>query len=80
MDKLRVGILGATGMVGQQFICRLHDHPWFTITSLAASSRSAGRTYRETIEGRWAMKEEIPPGVAGLPVRDVDELERISPE
>lgn len=77
MDKLRVGILGATGMVGQQFICRLHDHPWFTITSLAASSRSAGRTYGETIEGRWAMKEPVPASVAGLMVHNAEDLEKI---
>ena len=80
MDKLRVGILGATGMVGQQFISRLHDHPWFTIASLAASSRSAGRTYGEAVEGRWAMKAPVPASVANLMVRDAEELEQIAPE
>lgn len=80
MEKLRVGILGATGMVGQQFISHLHDHPWFTITSLAASKRSSGKPYRESIEGRWAMKNELPASVADLPVRDVDELELIASE
>ena len=80
MEKLRVGILGATGMVGQQFISHLHDHPWFAITSLAASQRSAGRSYREAIARRWAMKGEIPSSIADLPVRDVYELETIAPE
>ena len=80
MDKLRVGILGATGMVGQQFISRLHDHPWFAIASLAASSRSAGRTYGEAIEGRWAMKGPVPVSVAELMVRDAEELGQIDPE
>ena len=67
-------------MVGQQFISRLHDHPWFTITSLAASQRSAGRPYRDAIEGRWAMQGRVPASVADLPVRDADELEQIAPE
>jgi len=80
MEKLRVGILGATGMVGQRFITLLHDHPWFGIASLAASQRSAGRSYRQAMEGRWVMAEEIPASVADLPVRDVDELEAIVPE
>jgi len=80
MDKLRVGIVGATGMVGQKFISRLHDHPWFTITSLSASSRSAGRTYAEAIEGRWAMEGDVPASVAGLQVYDAEELDKIDPE
>ena len=58
--KYRVGIIGATGMVGQRFITLLHNHPWFEITTLAASARSAGKTYEELMEGRWAFDWEIP--------------------
>ena len=53
--KLRVGILGATGMVGQRFISLLENHPWFEVTTVAASPRSAGKTYEEAVGGRWKM-------------------------
>ena len=52
-QKLRVGILGATGMVGQRFISLLENHPWFEVVTLAASPRSAGKTYEEAVGGRW---------------------------
>ena len=69
MSKLNVGVLGATGMVGQRFVTLLSDHPWFQITSVAASPRSAGKTYREAVEGRWAQPEvEIPGHTADLVV------------
>ncbi|MFR2459075.1 MAG: aspartate-semialdehyde dehydrogenase, partial [Christensenellales bacterium] len=55
MEKYKVGIVGATGMVGQRFITLLSEHPWFEITCLAASGRSAGRTYREAVGTRWAF-------------------------
>jgi aspartate-semialdehyde dehydrogenase len=80
MSRLRVGILGATGMVGQKFISRLQDHPWFEITQLAASKRSAGKPYGESIAGRWAMPGEVPSAVAALPVHDVYDLDAIVPE
>ena len=51
--KLRVGILGGTGMVGQRFIALLENHPWFQVEAIAASPRSAGKTYEEAVEGRW---------------------------
>ena len=51
-EKLKVGILGATGMVGQRFISLLENHPWFEVTTLAASPRSKGKTYEEAVEGR----------------------------
>ena len=54
--KLRVGVLGATGMVGQRFITLLANHPWYEITALAASPRSAGKTYEEAVGGRWKMQ------------------------
>ena len=54
-QKLRVGILGATGMVGQRFISLLENHPWFEVVTVAASPRSAGKTYEEAVGGRWKM-------------------------
>ena len=55
----KVGIVGATGMVGQRFIELLADHPWFNIEVLAASSRSAGKTYKEAVGSRWAMEKHL---------------------
>ena len=66
----KVGIIGATGMVGQRFIDLLKDHPWFKITVLAASSRSAGKTYREAIGSKWVMENELPSDVADMVVMD----------
>ena len=62
-EKLRVGILGATGMVGQRFISLLENHPWFEVTTLAASPRSAGKTYEEAVGGRWKMDTPMPEAV-----------------
>ena len=61
-EKLRVGILGATGMVGQRFISLLENHPWFEVVTLAASPRSAGKTYEEAVGGRWKMPEVLMAG------------------
>ena len=61
--EIKVGILGATGMVGQRFITLLNDHPWFDIVALAASPRSAGKTYQEAVGGRWSMDKPIPTAV-----------------
>ena len=52
-EKLRVGILGGTGMVGQRFITLLENHPWFDVVLVAASGRSAGKLYEDAVEGRW---------------------------
>ena len=60
MEKIKVGILGATGMVGQRFIQLLEDHPWFEIGDLAASERSAGKPYEEAVSGRWKLETPIP--------------------
>lgn len=77
MDKkLRVGILGATGMVGQRFISLLEDHPWFEVVTVAASPRSAGMTYEEAVGGRWKMKKPMPERVKGLVVSNVNEVEK----
>lgn len=76
--KLRVGIIGATGMVGQKFITLLHDHPWFDITLLAASPRSAGKTYFEAVDGRWAQSMNIPEFVGNMSVVSALEVEAIA--
>ena len=55
-DRLKVGILGGTGMVGQRFISLLENHPWFEVTTIAASPRSAGKTYEEAVGGRWTLQ------------------------
>ncbi|MFI3237235.1 MAG: aspartate-semialdehyde dehydrogenase [Lachnospiraceae bacterium] len=79
-QKLKVGILGATGMVGQRFIALLDNHPWYEVVVLAASSRSAGKTYEETMDGRWKMPTSIPEAVKKLMVLDVADIETISKE
>lgn len=73
MKKLRVGILGATGMVGQWFITLLANHPWFTVVSVAASPSSAGKLYKDGVEGRWYMGEDIPKPVADLTILVVED-------
>ena len=78
--KLRVGILGGTGMVGQRFIALLQDHPWFEVTTIAASPRSAGKTYEECVEGRWKMETPIPDSVKGIVVKNVQDVESVSAE
>lgn len=77
-DKLKVGILGATGMVGQRFIALLENHPWFQVTAVAASPRSAGKTYEEAVGGRWKMSTPMPEAVRGLLVKNVNEVEEVS--
>jgi len=68
MKKYRVGVIGATGMVGQRFVTLIDDHPWFELCSVAASSRSAGKTYQEAVEGRWMMPSPLPDSVKNMPV------------
>ena len=78
-DNYKVGIIGATGMVGQRFITLLHDHPWYTIEVLAASPRSAGKSYKDAVGAKWAMKEEIPASVADMVVMDATgDVEKIA--
>lgn len=72
MKKYSVGIIGATGMVGQRFSLLLHNHPWFKVTALAASANSAGKTYEEAIGSRWAMREPIPENLKAMPVLDAE--------
>ncbi|MCL2773695.1 MAG: aspartate-semialdehyde dehydrogenase [Oscillospiraceae bacterium] len=77
-QKLNAGIIGATGMVGQRFITLLAEHPWFNITALAASPKSAGKKYAETIEGRWKMTTPIPEKVKDMMVFDASDVEKVS--
>lgn len=76
--KLKVGILGGTGMVGQRFIALLENHPWFEVTTIAASSRSAGKTYEDAVSGRWKMETPMPEAVKKIIVMDVSEVEAVS--
>ena len=78
--KLRVGILGATGMVGQRFISLLENHPWYEVVAVAASPRSAGKTYEEAVGDRWKMTTPMPEGVKKLNVMNVNEVEKVAAE
>ena len=72
MKQYRVGVIGATGMVGQRFLTLLENHPWFTVTALAASPRSAGKPYAQAVEGRWAMPTPLPQKFKDMPVYDAE--------
>ena len=76
--KLKVGRLGATGMVGQRFIALLENHPWFQVVTVAASPRSAGRTYEEAVGDRWKMTTPMPEAVKKLVVMNVNEVEKVA--
>ena len=76
--KLKVGVLGATGMVGQRFISLLAEHPWYEVVTVAASPRSAGKTYEEAVGGRWKMKTPMPECVKNLVVMNVNEVEKVA--
>ena len=78
MEKLKVGIIGATGIVGQRFVSLLSNHPWFQISSLAASSKSEGKTYSEAVKGRWSMESEIPSEVSSKKIVNVQDYKKIS--
>lgn len=77
-QKLKVGILGATGMVGQRFIALLENHPWFEVVTVAASPRSAGKTYEEAVGERWKMTSPMPEAVKKLVVMNVNEVEKVA--
>ena len=79
MKKYKVGIIGGTGMVGQRFVTLMEDHPWFQLTAIAASPRSAGKTYEQAVSGRWAMKTPIPQQAKDLVVLDASaDVEKIA--
>ena len=77
-EKLRVGILGATGMIGQRFISLLENHPWFEVVTVAASARSAGKTYEEAVGARWKMTTPMPEAVKKLVVMNVADVEAVA--
>ncbi len=70
MKKYKVGVIGGTGMVGQRFVTLMENHPWFQLTAIAASPRSAGKTYEEAVAHRWAMKTPIPQQAKSMVVLD----------
>lgn len=76
--KLKVGVLGATGMVGQRFIALLEHHPWYEVVTVAASPRSAGKTYEEAVGDRWKMTTPMPEAVKQLVVMNVNEVEAVA--
>ena len=79
MDKqYKVGVVGATGMVGQRFVTLLENHPWFKLTTLAASGRSAGKTYEEAVGSRWAMTTPMPESVKKMVVLDASKVEEVA--
>jgi aspartate-semialdehyde dehydrogenase len=75
-SKIKVGVLGATGMVGQNFLRLLNNHPWFEVVHLAASASSAGKKYSEAVAGRWHMREDIPVSMANLVVEDATKIDK----
>ena len=77
MKKLKVGIIGATGMVGQRFIMLLHEHPYFEITAIIASPRSAGQKYGKAVLGRWKMKDACPEDVLNMTVLSSDDVDKV---
>lgn len=77
-QKLKVGIVGATGMVGQRFVILLANHPWFQVVSVAASERSAGRSYTGAAGDRWAMATPIPPAIGSLTVANAADVDAVS--
>ncbi|MDR1700067.1 MAG: aspartate-semialdehyde dehydrogenase [Lachnoclostridium sp.] len=79
-EKLKAGILGGTGMVGQRFISLLENHPWFEVTVIAASPRSAGKTYEEAVYSRWKIETPIPQAVKKHIVKNVKDIDEVSAE
>ena len=77
-EKLKDGILGGTGMVGQRFISLLENHPWFEVTTIAASPRSAGKTYEQAVGDRWKMDTPMPEAVKKIIVMNVNEVEKVA--
>ncbi|MBQ9979845.1 MAG: aspartate-semialdehyde dehydrogenase, partial [Oscillospiraceae bacterium] len=79
MEKFKVGIIGGTGMVGQRFVTLMDGHPWFDLKVIAASSRSAGKTYEEAVGSRWAMSTPMPEQAKGIVVMDATaDIEKIA--
>ena len=79
MEKMKVGVIGATGMVGQRFLTLLENHPYFEVTALVASPRTAGKTYEEAVEGRWKMKTPLPEKYKKMVIISSDKIEEVKP-
>lgn len=77
-EKIKAAVLGGTGMVGQRFISLLENHPWFEVSAIAASPRSAGKTYEEALSGRWKLEVPMPESVKNLEVMDVSQVEKVA--
>src|SRR6188474_2911890 len=77
-NKLKVGVLGATGMVGQRFVSLLADHPWFEVTTVAASPSSAGKRYADAVAGRWTLTSTIPAAASALTVVDASDVAAVA--
>ena len=77
MNKCKVGVIGATGMVGQRFLTLLDNHPYFEVVALAASARSAGKTYREAVGNRWKMSVPMPEKYADMVVYDAQDIAKM---
>lgn len=77
-EKINVGVLGGTGMVGQRFISLLCNHPWFELKTIAASEKSAGLAYEEAVSGRWKMESDIPENVKSIKVMNVSDVEKVA--
>jgi aspartate-semialdehyde dehydrogenase len=78
--KLKAGIVGGTGMVGQRFVQLLDQHPWFKVTAIAASAKSAGKSYEESVQGRWKLDGPIPEDVKQIVVQDASKVEEFAAE
>ncbi len=78
MKQYKVGIVGATGMVGQRFVTLMQNHPWFKLEVVAASPRSAGKTYEEAVGSKWAMKTAMPEDVKKMIVMDASKVEEVA--
>jgi len=78
--KLKVGVLGATGMVGQRFVALLESHPWYEVTLVAASAASANKSYAEAVRGRWTLKTPVPAATARLVVANASDVAKIAPQ
>ncbi len=78
--KFKVGVLGGTGFVGQRFLSILENHPWFEVACIAASERSAGKSYKEAVEGRWKLNMPIPSNALDIVVKNLNQVDEICGE
>lgn len=78
--KFKVGVLGGTGFVGQRFLTILENHPWFEVVCIAASERSAGKSYKDAVKGRWKLETPIPDKIANIEVKNINQVNKIAEE